>query len=65
LISFFQHFDLYCSPNIIRVIKLRRMRWAGNAACMGVRGSVYRILVGNLRKRDHLEEPDVDGRIIL
>ena len=27
--------DLYCSPNIVRVIKSRRMRWAGHAARMG------------------------------
>jgi len=27
--------DLYCSPNIVRVIKSRRMRWAGHVACMG------------------------------
>jgi hypothetical protein len=27
--------NLYASPNIIRVTKLRRMRWEGNAACMG------------------------------
>ena len=27
--------DLYRSPNIVRVIKLRRMRWAGHVACMG------------------------------
>ena len=27
--------DLYCSPNIVRVIKSRRMRWAGYVACMG------------------------------
>jgi hypothetical protein len=27
--------DLYCSPNIIRVIKSRRMRWARHVACMG------------------------------
>jgi hypothetical protein len=30
--------DLYSSPNIIQVIKLRRMRWAGHAACMGGEG---------------------------
>ena len=36
--------DLYCSPNIVRVIKSRRMRWAGHVASMG-RG-VYRVLVG-------------------
>jgi hypothetical protein len=27
--------DLYCSPNIVRMIKSRRMRWAGHVACMG------------------------------
>jgi hypothetical protein len=32
---------------------------------MGVRRGVYRILVGNMRKRDHLEEPGIDGKIIL
>jgi hypothetical protein len=37
--------DLYCSPNIVRVIKSRRMRWAGHAARMERRG-VYRFLVG-------------------
>ena len=38
--------DLYCSPNIIRVIKARRMRWAGHVARMGERRGVYRVLVG-------------------
>ena len=38
--------DLYCSPNIVRVIKSRRMRWAGHAARMGEERGVYRILVG-------------------
>jgi len=36
--------DLYCSPNIVRVIKSRRMRWAGNVARMGERKGVYRVL---------------------
>jgi hypothetical protein len=35
--------DLYCSPNIIRVIKLRRMRWAGHVARLGERRGVYRV----------------------
>ena len=39
-------YDLYCSPSIVRMIKLRRMRWAGHVACMGERGGVYRVLVG-------------------
>jgi len=38
--------DLYCSPNIVRVIKSRIMRWAGNVARMGEGRGVYRVLVG-------------------
>jgi hypothetical protein len=57
--------DLYYSPNIVRVIKPRRMRGAKNVACMG-RGRAYAgFWCGNLRERDHLGDPGVDGRIIL
>jgi len=38
--------DLYSSPNIVWVIKWRRMRWAGLVACMGEERGVYRVLVG-------------------
>jgi hypothetical protein len=38
--------DLYSQPNIIQVIKSRRMRWAGYVARLRVRISVYRVLVG-------------------
>jgi hypothetical protein len=38
--------DLYCSPNIVQVMKSRRMRWAGHVAGMGERRVVYRVLVG-------------------
>jgi len=38
--------DLYPSPNILRVIKSRRMRLAGHVACMGEERGVYRVLVG-------------------
>jgi len=38
--------DLYCSPNILRVIKSRRMKWAGHVVRMGEGRGVYRILVG-------------------
>jgi len=56
--------DLYTSPNIVRVIK-SRMRWAGNLACMG-REEVYTgFWCGNLRGKDHLEDPGIDGRIVL
>jgi hypothetical protein len=49
--------DQYSSPNIVRVIKSRRMKWAGHVANMG-RGEVYTgFWWGNLRKRDHLQNP--------
>ena len=38
--------DLYSPPSIVRVIKWRRMRWAGHVARMGERRCVYRVLVG-------------------
>jgi hypothetical protein len=38
--------DLYSSPNIIHMIKSRRMRWVGHVACMGDRRGIYRVLVG-------------------
>jgi len=45
----------YSSPNIVRVIKSRRMRWAGNVARMG-RG-VYRVLVGKPEGKRQLGTP--------
>jgi hypothetical protein len=57
--------DLHSSLNIVRVIKLRRMRWVGHVAHMVERRGVFRVLVGKLRERDHLGDPGVDGRIIL
>jgi hypothetical protein len=57
--------DLYTSPNIIRVIKSRRMRWAGHVAATG-RGDVYTgFCWENLKETGHLEDPGVEGRIIL
>jgi hypothetical protein len=38
--------NLYSSPSIIRIIKLRRMRWAGHVAWMGEKRNAYRLLVG-------------------
>jgi len=49
--------DLYSSPNIVRVIKSRKMRWAGHVACMGERRGVYRILVGKPEGQRPLGRP--------
>jgi len=38
--------DLYSSPNIVRVIKSRRMIWAGHVVRMGEERGVYRVLLG-------------------
>ena len=57
--------DLYRSPNIVRVIKWRRMRWAGHVARMGEGEACTVLWWGNQRERDDLGDPGVDGRIIL
>ena len=57
--------DLYSLPNIVRVVKSRRMRWAGHVARMGDDRLVHRVLVGKPRQRGHWGDQDVDGRIIL
>jgi hypothetical protein len=49
--------NLYFSPNIVRVIKSRRMRWAGHAARMGEGRVVYRVLVGKPEGRRPLGRP--------
>jgi hypothetical protein len=57
--------DRYCSPSIVQVIKSRRIRSAGHVARIG-RGEVNKeFWWENLMERDHLEDPGVDGRIIL
>jgi len=57
--------DLYCSPNIIKVIKSRRMRWAGHVARMEKRRGVYRVLVGKPEGKKPLGRPRGGWRIIL
>ena len=49
--------DLYCSPSIVRVIKWRRMRWAGHVERMGERRDVYRVLVGKPEGKRPLGRP--------
>ena len=49
--------DLYSSPNILRVIKSRRMRWAGRVARIGEKRVVYRVLVGKPEGKRPLGRP--------
>jgi hypothetical protein len=49
--------DLYSSPSIIRIIKARRMRWAGHVARIGEKRNVYRLLVRKPKGRRPLGSP--------
>ena len=49
--------NLYTSPNIVRVVKSRRMRWVGHVARMAEGRGVYRILVGKPEGRRSLGRP--------
>jgi len=49
--------DMYFSPNIIRVIKLRKMRWAGHVGHVGDSRSVYRVLVEKPERKRPLGRP--------
>ena len=57
--------DLYSSPNIIRVIKSRRIRWAGHVEHMEGEERCLQGVDREIWKRDHLEDLDVVKRIIL
>jgi hypothetical protein len=57
--------DMYSSPSIIRIIKARRMRWAGHAAQIGEKRKAFRLLVGKPGEEGHCEDQDVGGWIIL
>jgi hypothetical protein len=49
--------DLYCSPNIVRVIKSRRMKWVVHVARIGERRGEYRVLVGKPEGKRPLGRP--------
>jgi hypothetical protein len=49
--------DFYSSPSIIRIIKLRRTRWAGHVARMGEKRNAYRLLVGKTGGKRPLGRP--------
>jgi hypothetical protein len=53
-------YDLYSSPNIVRVIKSRGVRWAENVAWMGKGRGLSGFWWGNLRERDYWGDPGVD-----
>ena len=57
--------DMYSSPNIIWVIKLRRMRWPGQVAHMEEKKMNTAFWWGNVWETDHLEDQGVEKRIIL
>jgi hypothetical protein len=56
---------MYSSPNILRVIKLRRMRWAGHVARTGKGETSADFWWGNLKERGHWGDPGVDEKVIL
>ena len=49
--------DLYSLPNIVQVVKSRRMRWAGDVARMGEERGVHRVLVGKPEGKRPLGRP--------
>jgi hypothetical protein len=57
--------NLYSSPNIVRVIKSRRMRWAGHVARMRMGEVLTGFWFGGPKLRDHWEDLGVGGRITL
>ena len=57
--------DLYSLPNIVRLVKSRRVRWAGHVARMGEGRVVHRVLVRKHEVKNHWGDPDVDGIILI
>jgi hypothetical protein len=49
--------DLYCSPNIVRIIKKSRIRWTEHVAGIGERIGVYRVLLGKPEGKRPLRRP--------
>jgi hypothetical protein len=58
-------YNLHASQNIVRLIKPRRMGWAGHIAHKGEMRNAHKFWLENLEERDHLEDPGIDGKIML
>ena len=56
---------LYCSPNIVWLIKLRKIRWTGHVASMGDRNSAYSVLVGKPEGKRPFGRPSHRWEIII
>jgi hypothetical protein len=59
-----KHHNLYSSPSINRM-KSRRTKWAGHEGRMGEKRIVYRIMVGKPDGKNHKEDQDIGGWIVL
>jgi len=57
--------DLYSSPNIVWMIKSRKMNMAKHVACLREKQGAYRVLVGKPEEGDHLEDLGIEGKIML
>jgi hypothetical protein len=57
--------NVYCSPNVNRVTKSKRMRWTGHVTRMENRRGAAGLWWENLREGDHLEDVGIDGKKIL
>jgi hypothetical protein len=55
--------NLYSSPDIIRQLKSRRMRWVGHVARIGEGRNLYRVWWEGPKRKDHLKDQGVDGRM--
>jgi hypothetical protein len=57
--------SLYSSPNIIRIIKSRRIRWTGFVVRMGDMRNATKFWLKSLKVRNHSQDLGVDGRVML
>jgi len=56
---------MYASPDIVRMIKSRKKRWAGHVARIEEVGNICKVFSGRPEGRDHSEDLGIDGKIIL